>query len=94
MGLLTQLALQNISNEEKFSLLNDISGVIRKIAIAVALENMPQNDLDIFKNLLINQIFDEKLFLEFVLARVPNFESLFKSEVERFYNELIIEKNE
>lgn len=83
----TKLQLQNLSLEEKTKIFWQVSEIFRKKAIAIALDSLSKSDLDKFKNLLLKEKIDQSLIAEFIFARIPNFEAIFRSEVEKFSND-------
>lgn len=84
--------LQNLSLEDQTKIFFQLSEIFRKKAITITLENLRKKDLDKFKNLLLNKPIDQDLITDFIIARIPNFEAIFKSEVEKFYNEFSLAK--
>lgn len=83
----TKIQLQDLSLDEQMKIFYPLSEIFRKKAITIALENLHKNDLDKFKNLLLNKTIDQNLITDFIIARISNFETIFKSEIEKFYIE-------
>lgn len=81
------LKLKGSTFDKQFGFLCECSEVVRRIAIAVALENMKEPDLEKFKRMLLQKTKSD-ILLDFIISRVPNFESIFKSGVLKFYSDL------
>lgn len=86
-NLITELGLENLTDEKKEEFILKIGGLIQQNVLLRILNELPEKDKDEFDKVLAEEN-DEKT-LTFLQSKISNFDELVKEEIAKFKEEAV-----
>jgi len=86
-NIIKDLGLDTLSEKEQEEALLKIGKIIFQSILIKVIEELDDNEIDNFTELLEKNPNDEKVILDFLQAKVPNFNELVNNEVANFKKE-------
>lgn len=88
-NFLEELGLNNLPEDKKIQLLDDVGRMIQQNVIFRVIEVMNESDKDEFDRVIGENMDNPEAILNFLKAKVPNFETIVSEEVEKFKKESV-----
>lgn len=88
-NFLEELGLNNLPEDKKIQLLDDVGRMIQQNVIFRVIEVMNESDKDEFDRVIGENMDHPEAILNFLKAKVPNFETIVSEEVEKFKKESV-----
>ena len=88
-NFLEELGLNNLPEDKKIQLLDDVGRMIQQNVIFRVIEVMNESDKDEFDRVIGENMDNPEAILNFLKAKVPNFEIIVSEEVEKFKKESV-----
>lgn len=88
-NFLEELGLNNLPEDKKIQLLDDVGRMIQQNIIFRVIEVMNESDKDEFDRVIGENMDNPEAILNFLKAKVPNFETIVSEEVEKFKKESV-----
>ena len=86
-NIIKDLGLDTLSEKEQEEALLKIGKIIFQSILIKVIEKLDDNEIDNFTELLEKNPNDEKVILDFLQAKIPNFNELVNNEVANFKKE-------